>query len=221
MNGLAALFRAGLRISVVGAICLATIGCGTLGGTVAAGGLAATLLGGRTPGQDLEQTYYLGVFDPQEQVPPSVYRVRVRGQASILSRMSFASGWVHASLIDSLGTSIGFNSDSGRVEITKAGEDSLGGITTGRRMVVFGPEGFREAPKDHRLVIVMGSSPDKFFAAVDETMGVVARAIGERRHDGLNKRILDILTRAKAERDRLDALATQVERDITKEGGAS
>ena len=37
-----------------------------------------------------------------EQVPPSVYRVRVKGQASFLSATKFASGWVPADLVDSL-----------------------------------------------------------------------------------------------------------------------
>jgi hypothetical protein len=49
---------------------------------------------GVTPSTNLEQVYYLGVFDPQEQIPPTLYRVRVRGQASALNFTRYASGWV-------------------------------------------------------------------------------------------------------------------------------
>ena len=54
---------------------------------------------------------------------------------------------------------------------------------SGRRLMMFGPEGFREAPRNHRLVVVMGSSPEKFFSAVDEALGhldrVPAPLVGE------------------------------------------
>ena len=190
-------------------LCIGTAlaGCNTLEGQVAAGATAVTLAGARTPGQELEQTYYLGIFDPTEQLPPAVYRVRVRGQASIISSMKYGSGWVHASLIDSLGTEFSFKDSLSEMSLTKTDGIPDEKINTGRRQIIFGPEGFREAPKDHRLVIVMGSSPEKYFQAMDESLRVVGTAINDRRHEGLNKRLLDALTRAKAERDKLDALA--------------
>ena len=199
---------------LAGGLCLAQAGCATLEQNVAAGALGTTLLGARTPAQEIEQIYYLGVFDPQEQVPPTVYRVRVHGQASLISGMKFASGWVHANLIDSLGSHIEFDKEGGRVSITKGNEDELASLQTGRRLVLFGPEGFREAPKDHRLVIVMGSSPDKYFEALDKSLGVVSEVMAEQRNTGINKLLLEALTKAKGERDRLDQLAKDIENDI-------
>src|SRR5207245_550280 len=56
-----------------------------------AGGIATAAV---TPTHELEQIYYLGVFDPDEQLPRSVYRLRVHGQSSPLNATRFASGWV-------------------------------------------------------------------------------------------------------------------------------
>jgi len=43
-------------------------------------------------------------------------------------------------------------------------------LQAGRRLVLFGPEGFREAPRDQRLVIIMGTDPSKYFAAVNKVL---------------------------------------------------
>lgn len=194
----------------------ALAGCATLEQSIGLGASGAILLGARTPAQEIEQIYYLGVFDPQEQVPPTVYRVRVHGQASILSSMKFASGWVQASVIDSLGTHVEFNKDSNQVEITKGDDKDLSSMQTGRRLVLFGPEGFREAPKDHRLVIVMGSSPEKFFNALDSSLSVVSQVMSERRGDSIDKLLLEAITKTQAERERLDDLAKDVANDMPK-----
>jgi hypothetical protein len=69
-----------------------TTGCNSLPQNVALGAVIGTGVGAVIPGHDIEQVYYLGSFDPQEQVPPALYRVRVRGQASIISWMRFGSG---------------------------------------------------------------------------------------------------------------------------------
>src|SRR6266850_8359765 len=60
-------------------IAVLTHGCAT---PLQNAGLAAgiTAAGGRSPGHEIEQVYYLGVFDPQDQVSPAVYRVTVHGQ---------------------------------------------------------------------------------------------------------------------------------------------
>lgn len=213
-------------------------------------------MGGILPTQDIEQVYYLGSFDPIEQVPPEFYRVTVRGQASFISRMRFGSGWVRSELIDSLNTRVDFG-DQGFVQIRRsAGVPPKGGSTVlpderrgsdppsnsapaddsgkeegksespnkdepssdanassttanspadevgeggnssgapsgssgavlvrstdtanlqaGRRYVLFGPEGQRPVPHEHRLVIVMGSSPEAFFSAIDKALGQVS-----------------------------------------------
>ena len=118
------------------------------------------------------------MFDPREQLPPTIYRVRVQGQASGLTWTKFASGWVHADLLDSLSGSISVDKTGVKLGQVAADGDSLAkeldksGLN--RRLVMFGPEGFREAPKNHRLVVVMGNNPEGFFGAVDRALGTVA-----------------------------------------------
>lgn len=165
-------------------------------------------LAGQTPSSSLEQVYYLGVFDPQDQLPPTIYRVRVRGQGSALNATRYASGWVRSELIDSLSTVARFRSkdlDSG-VEVTNATSDLDKPFLTGRRLVLFGPEGFREAPKDHRLVVVMGSSPEKFFGAIDEALGAVASVTQGHSGDELERTLFRELLRLKTERERIEDL---------------
>jgi hypothetical protein len=141
--------------------------------------IAAGLLGAaHLPTTQMQQVYYLGVFDPRDQVPPMIYRVRIQGQASALNRTNYASGWVHASVLDSLSPdsthAATLKELSGKGGPGKNGDEKS--ALTGRRLVMFGPEGFRDAPKDHRLVVVMGSDPSAFFSAIDRALGVVAEA---------------------------------------------
>lgn len=93
---------------------------------------------------------------------PAVCRIRIHGQASAYCLTKFASGWVLANLIDSLVSSVEFNEESGPMSMINAGDDSLTSLTTGR-LTLFGPERFREPPKDHRLVIVMGQIRTSFL----------------------------------------------------------
>lgn len=127
-----------------------------------------------SPTNNIGQTYYLGIFDPHEQLPPTIYRLRVQGQASALSSTSFASGWVRADLVDSLSGRIDLGKQTALEEnkLPASNEDNKNALN--RRLIMFGPEGFREAPKNHRLVVVMGASPETFFNAVDRALGVVA-----------------------------------------------
>ena len=106
--------------ALVGILLLLSLlpGCGSKVANLAlgAGSVVVTpvaLKGAKVPTDAIAQTYYLGVYDPQGQLPPSIYRVRVQGQSSFLNRTKFASGWVHAGLIDSLGTEIAFNENDG------------------------------------------------------------------------------------------------------------
>lgn len=170
---------------------------------VAALAVAGTVIAGNTPTTDIEQTYYVGVFDPQDQLPPILYRIRVRGQASALNTTRFASGWVRAELLDSLG-SVSFAKDKG-IEISKA-DEKYQTFATGRRLVMFGPEGFREAPAGHRLVIAMGSDPSKFFNAVDEALGVVTAATQGRGSAALDQNLFKDLVDLRAQHDRLSEI---------------
>lgn len=193
-------------------------GCANTTDTVAAA-IGGTVILAQSPSNEIEQIYYLGVFDPQEQVPPTVYRVRVHGQASAISFMRFASGWVPADVIDSLGTNVEFQEAGAALKIEDA-EKLSEALPAGRKLVLFGPEGFRQAPKDHRLVIVMGSSPEKFFKAIDTSLGMVPQVKAQQRNAKLQQDVLTALAELGNERRRLDEVATFVDSDPagSKEG---
>lgn len=175
----------------------------------------AVLYGAQAPGSEIEQIYYLGVFDPIEQVPETIYRVRVRGQASALSKTRFASGWVPAPLIDSLGGTVSFDGEEGtKVTFSKAEDDLQSSLPAGRRLVMFGPEGFREAPADHRLVLVMGSNPDDFFEGMDQAIGALGEAAQEGRSLELTKLLLEANYALRADREKLADLEKDLNADL-------
>ncbi len=182
---------------------------------LAGGIVVGTAILAQSPANEIEQIYYLGVFDPREQVPPTVYRIRVHGQASAISNTKFASGWVKADLIDSLQSKVGFEAEGGGVEVTGA-ENGGGAIKTGRRLMVFGPEGFRESPTDHRLVIVMGASPQAFFQAIDDSLGVIAEVQQEQLESALAQDLFQELQRVRAERIRLVDLQADLREEATQ-----
>jgi hypothetical protein len=183
-------------------------GCATREQNIALGVLGATVLGAQAPSSEIEVIYYLGVFDPQDQVPATVYRVRVHGQASFISQAKFASGWVRAELIDSLST--GGRFENGGLTVDQSNTLGARTLQTGRRLMMFGPEGFREAPKDHRLVVVMGSNPAAFFQAMDESVGVINDAQAARQNSDLVKKLFQALAQIKNESDRLGDLGKNV-----------
>jgi hypothetical protein len=157
---------------MLGAVPLLTTGCHTAAET--AGLVAgATATGAISPANEIEQVYYVGTFDPEEQLPPQVYRLRVHGQSSAISGDSFASGWVPAKLIDSLSGRVTLDpyGGSGPVITGPSSADEVN-LNVGRRMWMFGPEGFRVAPADYRLAIVMSADPSKYFDAMDQMLGI-------------------------------------------------
>lgn len=167
MNG--RLLAGAMSLSVLLAACASPLEYAGLGA-----GVTAAL--GRMPSHEIQQVYYVGVLDARnEQIPPAIYRITVRGQSSFISATRFASGWVPAALVDSLGTRMSFTSD-GDLEITGNDETENAKLTTGRGLMMFGPEGFRRAPRDHRLVLVMASDPSEYFQAIEETLGQIATA---------------------------------------------
>jgi hypothetical protein len=201
---------AGAGLTLAGAL---LSGCDTLQGNIALGAVVTTAYLAQAPTTEVTQIYYLGVFDPQDQVPPAVYRVRVKGQASWLSTTNFASGWVRAELVDSLGTTLSAPAQPGDAATIKKTEELQAKLRTGRRLVMFGPEGFREAPAEHRLVIVTGSSPEKYFEALDQVLGEVSGAIEGQRGSALNRQLLDALTALNGERTRLADLQRDLDSD--------
>jgi len=201
-----------VRLALAGLAAAALAGCGSTAGNVAMGTGATTAIGGMIPENGIEQTYYLGIFDPRDQLKaPQFYRVRVRGQASILSRMNFQSGWVRADLIDSLSSSPIQISSDGSVSGVSATSTAGSSISMGRHLMLFGPEGFREAPTDHRLVIVMGASPEKFFSAIDESLGMIARAT-QQPAGGVDakQKLMQELARINVDQARLDAMLIEM-----------
>ncbi len=193
---------AGLSIALLAVLLQ---GCATTEQTVALGAGIATVAGAQAPTNEIQQTYYFGVFDPQDQLPPQMYRIRVHGQASFISSVRFASGWVPAQFIDSLGTSVNFD-DAGRITISQVEDSLLSDLSEGRRLVLFGPQGFRRAPRSHRLVIVMGSSPEKFFRDIDEAVSKISKVIEERRNTNLTQKLFQALVATKADREQLAEL---------------
>jgi hypothetical protein len=175
-------------------------------------GAVLTSIGATTPTSEIEQIYYLGVFDPQEQLPPMLYRVRVRGQSGFLSFTNFASGWVPAQVIDSLAGSVLLGNDKdkpGQVSLAEPKPAEQAGLTAlSKRLFMFGPEGFRESPQNHRLVIVMGSDPGAFFGAVDEALGTVASAQRSSSR-GLSFNVSNFLLQLKGEQEVLLGVATK------------
>lgn len=171
----------------------------------------ATLYGAQAKGAEIEQVYYLGVLDPLEQVPPTIYRVRVRGQASLLSKTRFASGWVPAPLVDSLSSNISFDSTSGKVQITKDDGRLASRMPIGRNMVLFGPEGTRPAPEDHRLVIVMGSDPNEYFESMDNAIGAINEVGVEQRNLDLTRLLLEAHVQLRDDERQLESLKSSVD----------
>lgn len=196
------LFAIALSISLAGCAGLSSRERTAVGALV-----VGTAIASQIPSTDIEQVYYLGVFDPQDQLPPTIYRVRLRGQSSALNFTKFASGWVKAELVDSLGTIAHVEAKDGKggIEISTAG-DETSKLRTGRRLMMFGPEGFREAPKGHRLVIAMGADPGAFFNAVDEALGVVAAASSGGSGAALSREIFEQLALLNQQRIRLEDL---------------
>ncbi len=196
--------RATRMVGLVSALgSLALLGCGSPAEYAALGVGVATVVGAQSPSHEIEQVYYLGVFDPREQVPPSIYRITVHGQASFLSLMRFGSGWVPAELADSLNSDLSSRDDGTLPGRHISGSDS-DPLQTGRRLILFGSEGFREAPRNHRLVIVMGASPENYFSAVDQVLGTIdpsGRSVGN-----LRKQLLDELVRTQQEQEQLERL---------------
>ncbi len=197
---------------------LAMGGCDTTGGIVG-GVVGATVYGASSPAHEVEQIYYLGSFDPQGQLPPAMYRVRVHGQASAISGVRFASGWVPAGFVDSLGSHAGFtfpkkdddpSTDDPRVQLREVKAELKAQLTPGRRLMQFGPEGFREAPKDHRLVIVMGGSPDAFFEAIDGALGDFSTLRAKGDENAAKALMLQAQLVLNGHREALDALEKSV-----------
>lgn len=208
--------------AVLASCLLPAAGCGNRE-HIAAEVVGGTLLGAQSPGQEIQQIYYLGVFDPQEQVPPTIYRVRVHGQASAISLMRFGSGWVPAPLIDTLTSRAGFDAAADRPNLTpaQAEESQLPSLKTGRRLMMFGPEGFREAPKDHRLVIVMGTNPEAFFNAIDTSLEAISDVRREQSDSAVARKLAQAMSQIQSERKRLDDLKKDVAVDLKDQTSAA
>ncbi len=166
-------------------------------------------VGSLTPTADVQQTYYLGSFDPRSQLPPAIYRIQIRGQSGLLNATRFASGWVPADVVDSLTGSIGINAKTGSVTTAKPGGDPFALDGVGRGLVMFGPEGFREAPRNHRLVVILGSSPEDVEQAFASALGTVAKVKFGQSGAALDSELFSLMLKLGQERDQLKALAAE------------
>lgn len=181
-------------------------GCSTVAHTNQAIALAGTVGLSLTPSFDLEQTYYLGSFDPAGQLPPTLYRIRVRGQSSILNSTKFASSWVPAEVVDALTGSAQLDVKSGKVTIESDTTHAKNINESGRRLMQFGPEGFRSAPKNHRLVILMGASPETVEQAFSQALGTVAMAASGASGNAVDRDALKALLDMGRDKAKLQAL---------------
>ncbi len=138
----------------------------------------APLVLGACASQDFRQVYYLGVYDPNEEVTQQLYRVSIQGDTAWYSTVKYASGWAPADAVDSLMGTV--TQEKAGLRIRTEGGDVR--LPPGRSLVLYGPEGFRIVPQDHRLVLVMSSDPSEFFKQVQLIAGakVEADLSGER-----------------------------------------
>ena len=60
-------------------------------------------------------------------------------------------------------------------------------------------------PKEHRLVIVMGSDPENFFAAMDEALGAVSQAKVDQGNNVLNRVLFEAMATVRAEKQLVEA----------------
>lgn len=203
----------GLAFALISAL---LAGCATPAQTAGLAVGATTLAGAQMRSDELEQIYYLGVFDPVEQIPPSIYRITVRGQSSFLNKSRFASGWVPAPLIDSLSARAD-DAGFGETRFTEpAGATDLPSPAfTGRKLMMFGPEGFREAPKNHRLVIVMGGDPSAYFDAVDGALADMGGVTVQRGNEVALKQLTDAFSAATQEDHVLEKLLADARKALT------
>ena len=117
----------------------------------------------------IHTTHYLGVFDPQQQVPEELYKVTIDGNASAVSDVKYASGWVPAAQADLLVTQLQ-RDDQDNITITGDASKTVS-VALRRRFFEIGPSGVSTQPEDGRFVIVMGANPDYFF----KKMGLLTR----------------------------------------------
>lgn len=108
--------------------------------------------------------HYLGVFDPQDQVPPELYRIDISGRAGAFSNVKYGSGWVPARQADLLVQDIRPD-DQGRISVT-GDETRTVSVTPRRRFFEIGPFAVATEPDDGRFVVVMSADPDYFFKKI-------------------------------------------------------
>lgn len=170
-------------------------------------GTSLLTAGTKLPSAEVYQVYYLGVYDPINQIPPTFYRITVRGQASFFSDMKFASGWLPAEAVDSLTQGVTFKQEtqSPYAEASNGGEKTT---SVRRKFVLMGPEGVRENPDEHRLAIIMGASPKNFLAAVDSAMGEVLQVNKMEKDTEFRKKLTTTLIQLAKNRNELSKLCS-------------
>lgn len=108
--------------------------------------------------------HFLGVFDPSEQVPPELYRIKITGKAQWMSKVKYGSGWVPARQADLLVQDIRPD-EQGKFTISGQNSDAVS-MAVRRRFFEIGPFAVATEPEDGRFVVVMSSDPDYFFKKI-------------------------------------------------------
>jgi hypothetical protein len=86
-------------------ICLSLSSCASPGltaGAVVGGIVGLTSFGAYSIGAEIQQVYYFAVVDLERHSLSGVYRLTVHGQASMLNKTKFATGWVPSAIVDAL-----------------------------------------------------------------------------------------------------------------------
>ena len=65
----------------------------------------------------------------------------------------------------------------------------------------------------------MGASPEKFFEAIDRTVGVVSKAAADQENNSLKQELLQALTTIQSERELLDGAAHDLKVDLSRSEG--
>src|SRR6185436_10478783 len=97
---------------------------------------------------------------------------------------------------------------------TDQDQSKLSSLKPGRRLMMFGPEGFREAPADHRLVIVMGANPKAFFEAIDTALGDLSQVSVDSGNKAVMKQMLAIQDQINGSLENVDSALSKANKDL-------
>ena len=81
-----------LAALLVPALWLCAGGCGSLEANIVLGAVGGTGLLAQAPGHEIQQVYYLGVFDPHSQAPTEIYTLSLHDALPIFNNVLIITG---------------------------------------------------------------------------------------------------------------------------------